>query len=1013
MIVNRQTSSMVVFYDPGYPHIFSEAALAKLIPSAFQITDAANLAAKLERGITLLISFHGPYFPKQAWPAILRFLKGGGNIAMFGGMPFTRPVDGEGTIEPEQDCYTKQLYLGPVFQLAITEPDLRFTLAESAAFLENCHLSISAKQPGTFWACYPKLAQTSDHPEDSGSAGTLDTILTPLLFAMSAVSSTPLATPAFLLNQRQGRFVGGRWLISAWQPSSETDWLDNAEAIGRMISLACEGAQTLEVRPKLACYQSGEAPALVVSARTRTPYKARVMLSSSSQQQMLHTFDIDIPASPSVLYEVSLPLPSLSEPGLYRIEMLYQAISGQRMRQKSGFWIWDTVLVEKTRDKRLTTGRDYFYQERQIFPVFGTTYMDSQVQRKFLTLPNPGRWDRDFAEMKANSINLIRTGMWTAWRELMPTIGIVNEAMLRALDAFVMTACAHEIQLIFTFFAFYPPLFEGENPWLDPCSLQAQQDFVAALARRYASIELVSWDLINEPSFGDPARIFARRPIPHYDRYEVAAFRKWLADRYTLSELQLRWRQTPVDLSNWGQVKPPEEHTYNTHLGDTTLHMMLKAADYTLFSQDMFNAWATRMYATIRACGSQTVIGVGQDEAGARIAPQFYAAAVDYTTTHPWWNNDALLWDMVLDKTPYKPNLIQETGVMLVRDVDGRPWRSEQENADLLERKLITGLAARGAGLVQWLWHTNSYMTSDNENSIGLVRADGSAKPELAVMKAFGQLMQALSTQLIETKDVPAVWVVIPYSQWFVRPELAIEATQQAVRVLGYDLGVIPQLVGEQQLSTLAAADPPPHTLIVPALQMFDESAWPILLRFVHEGGTLLVSGVISRSSHNFTFDPNLTVVQQEELQPQTVCRYEELTIAPGETQHLVFGGDKIGYVRKAHNQLKTYRHGAGTLVWSGLPLELSSNSHATHHVYRRVLNLSEERNCVNSPLLVVRQPLKDGVLVLVVSEIGSTQRIMLDEGVQIKVAPNRAGAVIMTGNQVLHSFGGIHCIDI
>jgi len=103
---------------------------------------------------------------------------------------------------------------------------------------------------------------------------------------------------------------------------------------------------------------------------------------------------------------------------------------------------------------------------------------------------------------------------------------------------------------------------------------------------------------------------------------------------------------------------------------------------------------------------------------------------------------------MLLDKTLAKPNLIQETGVMLVRDVDGRPWRSERECAHLLERKLITGLIGRGAGLVQWLWHTNSYMDNDNENSIGLVRADGSAKPELEAMLEFGRLMQAFATAI-------------------------------------------------------------------------------------------------------------------------------------------------------------------------------------------------------------------------------------------------------------------------
>ena len=40
---------------------------------------------------------------------------------------------------------------------------------------------------------------------------------------------------------------------------------------------------------------------------------------------------------------------------------------------------------------------------------------------------------------------------------------------------------------------------------------------------------------------------------------------------------------------------------------------------------------------------------------------------------YPQAVTEALLWDMLLDKTPHKPNLIQETGIMLVRDLDGPP----------------------------------------------------------------------------------------------------------------------------------------------------------------------------------------------------------------------------------------------------------------------------------------------------------------------------------------------------
>ncbi|MBV9227683.1 MAG: beta-galactosidase, partial [Chloroflexi bacterium] len=672
------------------------------------------------------------------------------------------------------------------------------------------------------------------------------------------------------------------------------------------------------------------------------------------------------------------------------------------------------ALVEATYNKRLIAGRDYFYQDSRIFLIYGTTYMDSRVQRKFLHLPNPARWDTDMAEMKAAGINLIRTGIWTAWRELVPAAGVANEAFLRALDAFVMTVCKHDLQLIFTFFSFFPPLFEGENPWLDPRSVDAQQDLVALLARRYARVELVSWDLINEPSFGDPAKAFAPRPLPHYDRFEINAFQKWLAERYTLSELQLRWRQTPADLPDWEHVLPPREEDYNTYIRATTVRAMLKVADYTRFSQDMFRDWAAQMRAAIRASGCRTLIGVGQDEAGARISPQFYASAVDYTTTHPWWNIDDLLWDMLLDKTLDKPNLIQETGVMLARDIDGRPWRSEQDNAYLLERKLITGLVARGAGLIQWLWHTNGYMTSDNENSIGLLRADGSAKPELAVMEEFGRLILALNGRLLEAPSPCDVWVVIPYSQWFARPELARQGTQQAVRVLGYDLGVVPQMVSEYHLQTLTTARHRPRTIIVPAMQLFDPQAWLALLHYVHNGGTLLANGVISCDLHNLPFDPTIDGTF-EEFSPVPVSRYEELyeelEDAEGRVYQLTFAAEKIGYVKRAHNHIHSYRYGAGTLVWCGLPLELANETWVMKEMYRRVLNLAHcaEEQHVSSSLLISRQPLTDGTLVLVVSESSRAQHVPLDEGIQITIEPNRAGALILGSDQTVQTFGGLY----
>ncbi|HVU71119.1 MAG TPA: hypothetical protein VHD63_28585, partial [Ktedonobacteraceae bacterium] len=652
---------------------------------------------------------------------------------------------------------------------------------------------------------------------------------------------------------------------------------------------------------------------------------------------------------------------------------------------------------------------DYFYQDGRLFLIYGTTYMDSRVQRKFLHLPNPARWDSDMAEMKTAGINLLRTGIWTAGRELVPLAGGANETFLRALDAFIMTICKHDLQLIFTFFTFFPLPFEGENPWLDPRSLEAQQDFVGLLARRYARVELLFWDLINEPSFGDPARIFAARPLPHYDRFETEAFRAWLAERQSLNTLQVRWRQTPADLPDWQAVHPPAKTDYEVSTRDIMVRAVFKVADFTHFSQEMFRGWASKMIEAIRANGGQTLVGVGQDEAGTRIAPQFYAAAVDYTTTHPWWNTDELLWDMLIDKTPEKPNLIQETGIMQLRDIDGRPWRSEQANAALLERKFITGLLARGAGIIQWLWHPNSYMDNDNENSIGLLRADRSAKPELTVMEEIGRLVRALDGRLLEQSTSPEVWVVIPYAHWFARPAPAREGTQKAIRVLGYELGVLPQMIGEQQLAALASARPRPRAIIVPAAQLCDQQAWRRLLQYVHDGGTLLVNGVLGRDAYDLPFAPGVEGMA-ELAAPLPVSRYEEFQDTEGHTHLLTFTADKTNYVKKMHNEVVRYQHGAGELVWCGLPLELAGETAALRSIYRQVLPELTGRDRKSPTVLLVRRHLRDGTLLLAVSESSRAQQIELEEGIQLTLEAERAGALILGEDHSRQTFGGLRC---
>ena len=169
-----------------------------------------------------------------------------------------------------------------------------------------------------------------------------------------------------------------------------------------------------------------------------------------------------------------------------------------------------------------------------------------------------------------------------------------------------------------------------------------------------------------------------------------------------------------------------------------------KALDFAAFSQDVVARWAATLRDVLRAAGGDALVTLGQDEGGTELRPaqQLHASSVDYTAVHTWWNNDDLLWDGVVTKTPEKPNLHQETGLMRLEDTDGNPWRTPEAAARLLERKLAYAFAARGAGVVQWAWNINPYQPIDNESVIGLFRPDGTAKPELRALRELASFLE-------------------------------------------------------------------------------------------------------------------------------------------------------------------------------------------------------------------------------------------------------------------------------
>ncbi|HEX3143649.1 MAG TPA: hypothetical protein VHQ64_06735, partial [Pyrinomonadaceae bacterium] len=429
---------------------------------------------------------------------------------------------------------------------------------------------------------------------------------------------------------------------------------------------------------------------------------------------------------------------------------------------------------------------------------------------------------------------------------------------------------------------------------------------------------------------------------PNYDEHEKAAWKGWLTQRYQhpddetrTAALQQLWRTTdesPFDLPRLEDFDSPNI------LND---RRPLKALDYRLFAQEVFRLWVVLMKVAMINRNPKQLITVGQDEGGLGESPgpHFFADAVDFTCMHNWWANDDLVWDSVMAKTPGKPSLIEETGVMFYEKIDGSAWRTEEEARNLLERKLAISFAAQGAGFVQWIWNSNCYMNSDNEAAIGFYRADQSAKPELDAFLKITNFI-AKHRDAFRAPEPEPVVMLIPHSQMFSARSIATEATRKCVRAMFYHCRVPLRTIGEYEIGK---ADAPAKMIIVPSPRVLTDKCWKALADHARRGVTVVISGVLDTDEHWLRVASRYQEIFGLSADTAPVAESESLAIANQE--YLVrYDGEKIQRIEKAvtkatgSTRVISRPCGAGRFVWSPLPLEAGNSMDALVAFYQFAL---------------------------------------------------------------------------
>lgn len=845
-----------IFRARGFPTVdapaIGDAVLAEAL--AGLPVDRLGSVAALERDLDparydVLVLPYGSAFPLEAWPAIRDFVSAGGGLVVLGGAPFHQPVlaeDGGGwRLGARQPTFARELQIGPAE--AWRREDAGEGPAEgplATAPVEGSEWSAELPEAATVWELIVRLATVKDLPGEHGSEGHREAVLRPLVHVVDG-RGLPVACPLLEIDRLRGGGAGGRWVLAP------TDAELPAAAVRAMVERALQGAAQLDARPVWASVEPGEVPLVRVVQRRpfvraveAVPDRARVVVRDDGGAEIFRT-EVELTGQPTSRHGVAeVRTAEPLAPGLYRVEVTKPDAPWHPRAATTGFWVRDRALL--TSAPPVTVSRDWLRRGGEVFPVVGTTYMASDVQRKFLFEPDPATWDRDFEQMASLGVNFVRTGLWTAWSRAMLDPGAIDEGFLRALDAYVQTAARHGIVVNFTFFAFLPPAFGAANPYLDPRAYDGQRELLTMVARRYRGVHWVHWDLINEPSYAPPEGLWSNQPIG--DPLERRAWEAWVRARHgdDPARLRDRWRDPSPD-----PFGPPEGwEQYYAAIREG--RRPRKVRDFVLFTNDVVTEWARTLRQILRDAGGDVLVTLGQDEGGTgtRPAQQLHAEAVDYTAIHPWWRNDDILADGVLTKVPEKPNLFQETGLMRLEDADGWPWRTPEIAARTLERKYAYAFASRGAGVIEWAWNINPYQPIDNESVIGFFRPDGTAKRELRVHTDFARFFAAARPWLDDFEPAEVV-AVIPHSRLFMGRPGGVEGFKRLVRLMAERYGVVPIGLSELRLTPerLAGA----KLIVVPSPLVLEDTAAEALAAAARAGSRVLVTGVVTGNPYGET----------------------------------------------------------------------------------------------------------------------------------------------------------------
>jgi hypothetical protein len=284
-------------------------------------------------------------------------------------------------------------------------------------------------------------------------------------------------------------------------------------------------------------------------------------------------------------------------------------------------------------------------------------------------------------------------------------------------------------------------------------------------------------------------------------------------------------------------------------------------------------------------------------------------------------------------------------------------------------------------------------------------------------MRDFATVAKSLQGHLRNPQQPSVAIVTSQAAQFSVLADLQLEAQQKAVRALAYGLRISPYVIAENQIAHLGT----PQLVILPSPQSLNETTWQVLLAYVKAGGSLLITGPVSRDEHWQFRDRLHDLGLNTQIEPQSY-RGAEVHL-PGKVLVLCYDQQKQSALEALRfsdgSTWKEIPSGKGKVFWSAYPAELSEGLDSTQAVYSYVLGslkikpAFDLQSAVPSSVLIYSAELQDSVLYILESESADDAAIDLRDAItgarlSLKLSSQHAALALIgkKGKSVIVRYG-------